>query len=382
MEHTDGARASQLSIPADLPAWFQAHAKDGGDYLMVPRAYIEWTKDVVAALVLKQIVHWSAWRRRQGDPEGWFFKANDEWVEETGIKRHQRERCIAQLRAFGVETEVRQHRGAPTVHYRINLAVFYAVVTAQPPICPKPAEPEREPVADMPQTDTPYAPIQQLDMPRWDKSSYSKAHVQAHQQDGGTSVPPCRADASLPPPDEPRTPSPASRPIRRIAPDHPVFAAIRQECPNASPTGKKTLLLLEYLRGLKRDKAALVVLIAEAAEDWREARPNLRDLGLSPPQLQEAVAALWARRQVVERERAAGRARAAAYGERMRAEEERRRQEIREEIAREMEAGTYEDPGERIRREIAEKREAARLARIAENDRFLRQPFTGQGVVA
>jgi hypothetical protein len=113
-----------------ITALFKGFAGQGRT-LVIPRPYIDFCKgDHLAALLLSQILFWS---ERTDNPDGWFTKSYKEWDEELGLTQYQVKRAMngdkrakkghPGLIALGVECELRRsshHKGAATLHYRIN----------------------------------------------------------------------------------------------------------------------------------------------------------------------------------------------------------------------------------------------------------------------
>ncbi len=89
--------------------------------LVIPRPFISFTGDHLAALMLSQILYWSD---KTTDPDGWFYKTADEWEMELGMSAFQIKRAATVLAQFGVETKLRKIAGAPRMHYRIDLPRF------------------------------------------------------------------------------------------------------------------------------------------------------------------------------------------------------------------------------------------------------------------
>jgi len=84
--------------------------------IAVPRILIELTGDPILAMMLNQLLYWSAQKE-------WIYKSLEDWNEEIGgISRHRMDK-FSELPY--VETELRKANGAPTTHYRINADVFY-----------------------------------------------------------------------------------------------------------------------------------------------------------------------------------------------------------------------------------------------------------------
>jgi len=84
------------------------------------------TKSVTAGLMLSQAYYWS---QRTKDPNGWFYKTQEEWEKETCLTRYEQEgaRKILREKSFWEEKRC----GIPAqLHYRINLSAFWASATA------------------------------------------------------------------------------------------------------------------------------------------------------------------------------------------------------------------------------------------------------------
>ena len=84
--------------------------------ISVPRILIELTGDPILAMMLNQLLYWSAQKE-------WIYKSLEDWNEEIGgISRYRMDK-FAELPY--VETELHKANGAPTTHYRINADLFY-----------------------------------------------------------------------------------------------------------------------------------------------------------------------------------------------------------------------------------------------------------------
>ena len=84
--------------------------------IAVPRILIELTGDPILAMMLNQLLYWSAQKE-------WIYKSLDDWNAEIGgISRYRMDK-FAELPY--VETELHKANGAPTTHYRINADLFY-----------------------------------------------------------------------------------------------------------------------------------------------------------------------------------------------------------------------------------------------------------------
>lgn len=80
------------------------------------RAFVGIGGGVTGALMLSQAIYWS---RRTADDDGWFFKSQIEWTEETGLTRFQQETARRALTLAGVLVEER--RGVPArLFYRVD----------------------------------------------------------------------------------------------------------------------------------------------------------------------------------------------------------------------------------------------------------------------
>jgi hypothetical protein len=94
--------------------------------LTIPRLFIDWAGDHIAALLLSQIVYWSS---RTDDPDGWFYKSAKDWEGELGISDYQLARATKKLADAGVQTKLKKVAGAPTLHYRLDEQRFLAWIS-------------------------------------------------------------------------------------------------------------------------------------------------------------------------------------------------------------------------------------------------------------
>ncbi len=77
---------------------------------------------VLSALMLSQALYWS---KRTFDPQGWFWKTQAEWEEETGMGRREQETARARLRQTRFWKE--ELRGIPAkMHFRVDLDLLAA----------------------------------------------------------------------------------------------------------------------------------------------------------------------------------------------------------------------------------------------------------------
>lgn len=79
------------------------------------RCLVRVTGSVNAALMLSQALYWTP---RTKNPEGWFYKSQKDWEEETGLSRREQDTARKELRNKGLVEE--QLKGVPaTLYYRV-----------------------------------------------------------------------------------------------------------------------------------------------------------------------------------------------------------------------------------------------------------------------
>lgn len=66
------------------------------------RVFVDLAGSVTAAVMLSQAFYWA---QRTDDPEGWFYKTQDEWQDETGLSRYEQEGARTRLRELGLWEE-------------------------------------------------------------------------------------------------------------------------------------------------------------------------------------------------------------------------------------------------------------------------------------
>jgi len=105
--------------------------------IVYPAVLVELLDDHHAAALLMQILYWGD---RTDHPDGWFYKSYADWGAELGLSAYQVRRCLDgdprsraprfTLRDLGVETKLKKagRFGAPVMHYRVDRAVFVAVL--------------------------------------------------------------------------------------------------------------------------------------------------------------------------------------------------------------------------------------------------------------
>lgn len=90
------------------------------------RSFIRLNIGVTAALFLSQMTYWT----NRSDDDGWVYKTQEEWEEETGLSRYEQEGARKKLRSIGVLLE--KKKGVPArLFYKIdNNVLFQALVAA------------------------------------------------------------------------------------------------------------------------------------------------------------------------------------------------------------------------------------------------------------
>jgi hypothetical protein len=92
--------------------------------------------DQKAGWMLNQVIYWSD---RTNDPDGWFWKTYADWYDEIGLTEREIRRIVRgdkrrktpkkTLQDLGIEVSVRRAQtGSPTMHYRINQPLFFAIL--------------------------------------------------------------------------------------------------------------------------------------------------------------------------------------------------------------------------------------------------------------
>lgn len=90
------------------------------------RIFAKLTGDVQAGVFLSQAYYWSS---RGSDPEGWFYKIQSEWEEETCLTRKQQENARKRLLQFDFWEEKKQDIPAK-LYYRLNRPKLYQAIWA------------------------------------------------------------------------------------------------------------------------------------------------------------------------------------------------------------------------------------------------------------
>jgi len=89
--------------------------------LTIPRAFIDATGSIDAALFLSQLLYWT---ERSTLPGGWVAKTYAEWHEEICLSKYQIGKAVKSLSSAGIRTKIAKWNGSPTVHYWIEKETF------------------------------------------------------------------------------------------------------------------------------------------------------------------------------------------------------------------------------------------------------------------
>lgn len=100
-----------------------------GSPIAFHRCLAELSGSVTSGLMLSQAVYWTG---KTGDPEGWFWKTQDEWFEETMLSRKEQESARRRLREITFEGDALWHeqlRGVPAkIYYRLDMGVLESLL--------------------------------------------------------------------------------------------------------------------------------------------------------------------------------------------------------------------------------------------------------------
>ncbi|HEC2625677.1 TPA: hypothetical protein R2K43_000835 [Raoultella planticola] len=89
------------------------------------RSFIRLNIGVTAALFLSQMTYWT----NRSDDDGWVYKTQEEWEEETGLSRYEQEGARKKLRSIGVLLE--KKKGVPArLFYKIDNDVLFQALAA------------------------------------------------------------------------------------------------------------------------------------------------------------------------------------------------------------------------------------------------------------
>lgn len=103
------------------------------DYLDRPiafhRVFVAISGSVTGAVFLSQALYWS---KRTTSSDGFFYKTQAEWEEETGLSRREQESVRKRLKAVGILSE--SLRGTPAkLYYKVELDVLDSALSPSKP---------------------------------------------------------------------------------------------------------------------------------------------------------------------------------------------------------------------------------------------------------
>lgn len=88
------------------------------------RHYVALGCGINGALMLSQMVYWS---KRTKDQNGFFYKTQDEWMDETGLTRYEQESARKRLKELNFISE--HKHGVPCmVHFKVNHEALYSAL--------------------------------------------------------------------------------------------------------------------------------------------------------------------------------------------------------------------------------------------------------------
>src|SRR3989304_3811811 len=144
MESQSGTEITNIQ---DIEAQFFAWEKTSRETIDFKKVYVDIAGDLVAGLVLSQIIYWHLPDRNgvtklrvSHDNHLWIAKKRDEWWDEIRITPRQLDRALAILEGKHpayprptplIFTALFQFAGAPTKHIRINWEGFGPAVQSQ-----------------------------------------------------------------------------------------------------------------------------------------------------------------------------------------------------------------------------------------------------------
>lgn len=87
------------------------------NYILVNKFYLEFMRDLQGAVFLSQLTFWADKGKNR---EGWIYKTQEQWFNETGIKKFKIAQITKELESRGIiETKVMKVNGNPIKHYRL-----------------------------------------------------------------------------------------------------------------------------------------------------------------------------------------------------------------------------------------------------------------------
>jgi hypothetical protein len=109
------------------------------DVIKVQRMYIDIAEDIIAGLLLSQIVYWYLPSKQDGKPklrvkkdgEYWLAKNRNDWWDECRIKPRQFDNAFKKLEEKGlVEKRLYRFNGSPTIHIRLMPEVLLKCINS------------------------------------------------------------------------------------------------------------------------------------------------------------------------------------------------------------------------------------------------------------
>ena len=89
------------------------------------RAFVAISGSVTGAVFLSQALYWS---KRTTSSDGFFYKTQAEWEEETGLSRREQETVRKRLKAIGILSE--SLRGTPAkLYYKVEIDVLESALS-------------------------------------------------------------------------------------------------------------------------------------------------------------------------------------------------------------------------------------------------------------
>ncbi|WJY13636.1 hypothetical protein PCO82_13785 [Pectobacteriaceae bacterium CE90] len=75
------------------------------------RSFVRMGAGITGALLLSQLIYWT----NRTNADGWIYKTQEEWEEETGLTRYEQESARKKLRGLGVLVEQKKRGSGKTV---------------------------------------------------------------------------------------------------------------------------------------------------------------------------------------------------------------------------------------------------------------------------
>jgi len=115
---------------------FVAWEQSSKDSINVRRIFVDLAGDLVAGVILSQVVYWHlpdrlGKQRLRVEKNGrkWLVKRRKDWWEECRVSPKQFDRAIARLKARGLVTLGKwKFRGSPTTYISLNWPTFHDLI--------------------------------------------------------------------------------------------------------------------------------------------------------------------------------------------------------------------------------------------------------------